>query len=60
MQRLARDNNVMRYVLIWLENDEQIAGFVQHAIDEAAQADRRDYCSRSGSRGPGISPVLRC
>jgi [ribosomal protein S5]-alanine N-acetyltransferase len=43
MQRLARDRNVMRYVLIWLENDEQVAGFVQHAIDEAARAGRRDY-----------------
>jgi RimJ/RimL family protein N-acetyltransferase len=43
MQRLALDRNVMRYVLIWLENDEQVAGFVQHAIDEAAQASRRDY-----------------
>jgi RimJ/RimL family protein N-acetyltransferase len=43
MQRLARDRNVMRYVLMWLENDEQVAGFVQHAIDEAARAGRRDY-----------------
>ena len=43
MQRLARDHDIMRYVLIWLENDEQVAGFVQHAIDEAARADRRDY-----------------
>lgn len=43
MQSLARDRNVMRYVLIWLENDKQVAGFVQHAIDEAQRADRKDY-----------------
>ena len=43
MQSLARDRNVMRYVLIWLENDEQVAGYVQHAIDEAQRDDRMDY-----------------
>jgi RimJ/RimL family protein N-acetyltransferase len=44
MQQLARDPRVMRYVLIWLENDEQVAGFVRHAIDAAQQLkDRRDY-----------------
>ena len=43
MQSLARDREVMRYVLIWLENDEQVAGFVQHAIDEAGRTDRMDY-----------------
>jgi [ribosomal protein S5]-alanine N-acetyltransferase len=43
MQQLARDPRVMRYVLIWLENDGQVAGFVQHAIDAAQQADRQDY-----------------
>jgi RimJ/RimL family protein N-acetyltransferase len=43
MQRLARDRNVMRYVFIWLENDEQVAGFVQHAIDEAGRTDRMGY-----------------
>ena len=43
MHGIARDPRVMKYVLIWLENDEQIAGFVQHAIDEAAKPDRHDY-----------------
>ncbi|MDP3563385.1 MAG: GNAT family protein [Methanoregula sp.] len=43
IRRIARDPLVMRYVLIWLENDEQVAGFVQHAIDTAQQAGRRDY-----------------
>jgi len=43
VQRIARDRDVMKYVLIWLENDEQVAGFVQHAIDEAQRNDRRDY-----------------
>jgi len=43
IQRIARDPNVMKYVLIWLENNEQVAGFLQHAIDEAHREDRRDY-----------------
>jgi RimJ/RimL family protein N-acetyltransferase len=43
MKRLARDPRVMKYVLIWLENDGQAAGFVQHAIDEAGRPDRHDY-----------------
>jgi RimJ/RimL family protein N-acetyltransferase len=34
----------MKYVLIWLENDEQIEGFLQHAIEESHRAeDRMDY-----------------
>lgn len=44
IQRIARDPDVMKYVLIWLENDEQVAGFLQHAIDESQrEGDRRDY-----------------
>ena len=43
MMRLARDPRIMKYVFIWLENDEQVAGFVQHAIDESGRADRQDY-----------------
>lgn len=43
MRALARDPRIMKYVLIWLENEEQVAGFVQHAIDEAARPDRYDY-----------------
>jgi len=40
IQRIARNPEVMRYVLIWLENDEDVAGFLNHAISEA-QAERR-------------------
>jgi RimJ/RimL family protein N-acetyltransferase len=43
MQQLSRDPCVMRYVLIWLENDEQVAGFVQHAIEESQRPDRMGY-----------------
>ena len=43
IQRVARDTSVMKYVLIWLENDEQVAGYLQHAIDEAQRENRRDY-----------------
>jgi len=35
IQRIALNPRVMRYVLLWLENDEQVAKFLQHAIDEA-------------------------
>ena len=40
---IARDRDLMKYVLIWLENDEQVAGFLQHAIDEAGQENRMEY-----------------
>ncbi|HII98561.1 MAG TPA: GNAT family N-acetyltransferase [Methanoregula sp.] len=43
IQRIARDRELMKYVLLWLENDEQIEAFVHNAIDEAANADRREY-----------------
>jgi [ribosomal protein S5]-alanine N-acetyltransferase len=43
IQRIARDPVVMRYVLIWLENDEQVAEFLCHAIDESMQENRLDY-----------------
>jgi len=43
MLQLARDLRVMRYVLIWLENDGQVAGFVQHAIEESQRQDRMGY-----------------
>ena len=43
LQRIAGDQRVMKYVLIWLENDAQVAGFVRHAIDEAKRPDRHDY-----------------
>jgi RimJ/RimL family protein N-acetyltransferase len=40
---MAHDPAVMKYVWIWLENEEQIAGFVRHAIEEAARPDRQGY-----------------
>jgi len=43
LQRIARDRELMKYVLIWLDNDEQIARFLRHAIDEAGRKDRMDY-----------------
>lgn len=53
IQRIARDKNVMQYVLIWLENDEQIASFLQHAIDEAANKNRMDYILAARVPGTG-------
>jgi RimJ/RimL family protein N-acetyltransferase len=43
LRRIARDPRVMRYVLIWLENDEQVTGFLHHGIEESKRADRMDY-----------------
>lgn len=43
MQALARNPDVMQYVFIWLENDAQVAEYVQHALDEAKRPDRKDY-----------------
>ena len=43
MQDLARDRDVMKYVLIWLENDEQVAGYVRHAVEGSERVDRQDY-----------------
>ena len=44
IQCIARNHDVMKYVLIWLENDEQVAGFLQHAIEESQRAGgRMDY-----------------
>jgi [ribosomal protein S5]-alanine N-acetyltransferase len=43
VRRMACDPAIMKYVFIWLENEEQIAGFVQHAIDEAGRPDRQGY-----------------
>jgi [ribosomal protein S5]-alanine N-acetyltransferase len=43
LHRIARDSTVMKFVLIWFENDEQIAAFLQHAIDESIREDPLDY-----------------
>jgi ribosomal-protein-alanine N-acetyltransferase len=41
---IARNHGVMKYVLIWLENDEQIESFLRHAVDESQRAEgRMDY-----------------
>ena len=44
MQKISCDPRVMKYVFIWLENEEQVAGFVRHAIEEAGrESGRMDY-----------------
>jgi hypothetical protein len=34
IKRIARNHGVMRYVLVWLENNEEITAFHRHAIEE--------------------------
>jgi [ribosomal protein S5]-alanine N-acetyltransferase len=43
IRRIANNRDVMKYVLVWLEDDTQIAGFLQHAIDESHREDRLAY-----------------
>lgn len=43
IQRIANDPLVMRYVLIWLENDDQVVNFHKRGIDESKRADRMAY-----------------
>ena len=40
IQKIAHDSDLMRYVLIWREDDEQISAFLKQAIDESILADR--------------------
>jgi len=43
LRKIARDPSVMKYVLIWLENDEQISRFLDRAIEEARREDRKGF-----------------
>ena len=43
IQCIASDPVVMKYVLIWLESDEQVFEFLKHAIEESHRESRRVY-----------------
>jgi len=69
IRRVATDPAVMRYVLVWLENEEQIAGFLQRGIDEAKRLDRIAYILAARVAATGefagltfleIDPEIRC
>jgi [ribosomal protein S5]-alanine N-acetyltransferase len=51
--RIARDRDVMKYVLIWLEDDAQVAAFHRHAMDESLRPDRMDYILAARHRESG-------
>ncbi len=53
IERIAHEPDVMRYVLVWLENDEQVASFLQRGIEEAARTDRMAYVLAARIRGTG-------
>ncbi|HVP96262.1 GNAT family protein [Methanoregula sp.] len=53
VRRMARDHAVMKFVWIWLENEEQVEGFVRHAITEAARPDRQRYILAARIPGTG-------
>ncbi|MCQ8893969.1 MAG: GNAT family N-acetyltransferase [Methanolinea sp.] len=41
--RIAGNPDVMRYVLIWLDTDAQVAAFFERAVDESQKAPRNSY-----------------
>ena len=53
VRRMARDPAIMKYVWIWLENEDQITGFVRHAIEEATRPDRQGYILAARIPGTG-------
>jgi [ribosomal protein S5]-alanine N-acetyltransferase len=52
-RQVARDRDVMKYVLIWLEDDAQIAAFHRHAMDGSQRIDRMDYILAARHRKSG-------
>lgn len=53
LRHIARDPDFRKYVLIWLDTDEQIGSFLEHAIDEAGNKDRMDYVLAARVNGTG-------
>lgn len=53
IQKIARNPDLMRYVLIWLDNDEQIADFLKRAVEESRQAERLGYVLAARVAGTG-------
>jgi len=53
LTRMARDREVMRYVLVWLEDDDQIEAFLRRGIDEARRDDRISYMLAARVPGSG-------
>jgi [ribosomal protein S5]-alanine N-acetyltransferase len=53
IRRVASDPEVMKYVLIWLETNEQIVAFHRHAMEESERKDRMDYILATRVPGTG-------
>jgi len=53
IRRIARDPSVMRYVLLWLGDDGQVARFLEHAIGESRRPDRLAYILAIRVKGTG-------
>lgn len=43
LKRIADDREVLRYVLIWLEEEAQILAFLRRAVETASQPERGAY-----------------
>ena len=53
LRQVASDPDFRKYVLIWLDTEEQIADFLRHAIDETGSKSRRDYILAARSQETG-------
>ncbi len=53
LRLLARDPAFQKYVLVWLDTEEQIDTFLRHAIEEANAKDRQDYTLAAREKGTG-------
>lgn len=53
LRLLARDPAFQKYVLIWLDTEEQIERFLRHAIEEANAGDRQDYSLAAREKDTG-------
>jgi RimJ/RimL family protein N-acetyltransferase len=53
LRLLARDPAFQKYVLVWLDTEEQIDTFLVHAIREANNENRRDYSLAAREKDTG-------
>lgn len=53
LRRIGRDRELMKYVLVWIDTEEQVAAFLRHAIEEAGKPDRMDYILAARNRVTG-------
>ena len=53
LRQVARDPDFRKYVLIWLDTEDQIEDFLRHAMDEAGSENRLDYIHAARAKETG-------